>query len=288
MASNLTQRVAFAVVAIPVALGVVWFGGAGLAFLVALVGALGARELLAFARQQGIAPSRPLVVLAAAGLPGLAWGFTGSAEIRGLVAAWWPYAIALWILLILVSTLVRLRPDRKPLASAAVTLLAPLYAGGLLAFLLPIRHTRHGQGSWEGLALVFFPLVTVWICDSVAMAVGKRMGGPKLAPTVSPGKTWSGTIGGFVGALAVAPLYHLLVFQPLGMDVLPWHLLVIAAAIGIFGQIGDLAESLFKREVGFKDSSHLIPGHGGVLDRFDSLYFAIPVTAFLYRLAGII
>jgi phosphatidate cytidylyltransferase len=288
MASNLTQRVGFAIVAIPVALGVVWFGGAALAVLVALVGVLGARELLAFARQQGIAPTRPLVALAAAGLPGLAWGYSQSAEIRGLVEAWWPYAVALWVLLILVTTLARLRPDRKPLAAAAVTLLAPIYAGGLPAFLLTIRHARHGQGSWEGLALVFFPMVTVWICDSVAMAVGKRVGGPKLAPTVSPGKTWSGTIGGFLGALAVAPLYHLLVFQPLGMDIVPWHLLVIAAAIGVMGQLGDLAESLFKREVGFKDSSHLIPGHGGVLDRFDSLYFAIPVTAVLYRLAGII
>jgi len=105
---------------------------------------------------------------------------------------------------------------------------------------------------------------------------------------VSPNKTWSGTIGGFVGGLALAPLYHFLVMRPLAVDVSPWHLLAIAAVLGVLGQLGDLTESLFKREVGLKDSSHLIPGHGGVLDRFDSLYFAIPLAATLYQIFGVI
>jgi len=72
------------------------------------------------------------------------------------------------------------------------------------------------------------------------------------------------------------------------VDVSPWHLLAIAAVLGVMGQLGDLTESLFKREAGVKDSSHLIPGHGGVLDRFDSLYFAIPLAATLYRIFGVI
>jgi phosphatidate cytidylyltransferase len=130
-------------------------------------------------------------------------------------------------------------------------------------------------------------MVTVWVVDSVAMLVGKRVGGAKFAPVVSPNKTWSGTIGGFVGGLAVAPLYQVLVVRPLGVDASPWQLLAIAAVLGGLGQLGDLTESLFKREVGLKDSSHLIPGHGGVLDRLDSLYFAIPLAAVLYRFFGI-
>lgn len=288
MANNLTQRILFAVGAIPIVLVVAWYGGAPLAALIAIAGVLGTLELAGFARRQGLAPSRPLVVLAAAGIPTLAWLVQREPDVRELVARWWPYAIALWVMLILVDTLARLAPERRPLASAAVTVLAPLYAAGLPAFLLAIRHSGHPLRSLEGTALVLFPVITVWICDTAAMSVGRKVGGPRLAPTVSPGKTWSGTIGGFIGALVVAPVYQAAVFTPLGMDLSPGLLLVIAGLIGTLGQIGDLAESLLKREAGLKDSSHLIPGHGGVLDRLDSLYFAIPLAAFCYRLAGVI
>jgi phosphatidate cytidylyltransferase len=105
---------------------------------------------------------------------------------------------------------------------------------------------------------------------------------------VSPGKTWSGTIAGFLAALVVAPAWTMLVFRPLNVEVSPWEALVIGAVIGLLGQVGDLAESLLKREAGLKDSSRLIPGHGGVLDRLDSLYFAIPLAALLYRVFGTI
>ena len=288
MSRNLVQRILFAVVAIPVAMVLVWFGGPALALLVAVAGVLGSAELLQFARRQGLSPFPPALAVASAGLPVLAWLANTNPSVAGWVDRWWTWGGAVWLLLILVVTLARLSPQQRPLGSAAVTLLAPLYAAGLPAFLLTIRHARFGERSIEGAALVFFPLVTVWVCDSVAMMVGKRVGGYKLAPTVSPGKTWSGTIGGFVGALAVAPLYRSLVLAPLGIELPLAAALVPAALIGTLGQIGDLVESLFKREVGLKDSSHLIPGHGGVLDRLDSLYFAIPLAALCYRLFGVI
>ena len=135
---------------------------------------------------------------------------------------------------------------------------------------------------------MFFPLVVTWVVDTAAMFGGRAMGGPKLAPTVSPGKTRSGSLAGVVGGLVVAPLFGALVFPAVGLAIPLWELLVIAAVLGIVGQMGDLAESLFKREAGVKDSSHLIPGHGGVLDRLDSLYFVVPVAAAMYRLFGII
>lgn len=288
MSSNLQQRILFAVVAIPIALLLVWYGGVPLVLLVAVAGVLGTRELADFARRQELAPFTPVMALLAAVLPALAWAVAVSPAVERAVSQWWPWAGALLLLLVLIATLARLAPDRRPLASAAVTLLAPLYAAGLPAFLLTIRHGGHGERSVAGAALVFFPLVAVWICDTAAMTVGRRVGGRKLAPTVSPGKTWSGTVGGFLGALAVAPLYQVLVFRPLDLEVPMTAALLVAAAAGSLGQIGDLTESLFKREVGLKDSSQIIPGHGGVLDRLDSLYFAIPLAAFIYRLGGVL
>jgi phosphatidate cytidylyltransferase len=117
---------------------------------------------------------------------------------------------------------------------------------------------------------------------------GRAFGGPKLAPTVSPGKTRSGSSAGVLGGLVVAPLFGAVIFPRVGISIPTWQLLVIAGTLSIVGQVGDLAESLFKREAGVKDSSALIPGHGGVLDRFDSLYFVIPTAAALYRLFGVI
>jgi phosphatidate cytidylyltransferase len=134
---------------------------------------------------------------------------------------------------------------------------------------------------------VFFPLVVTWVCDTAAMFAGRAIGGPKLAPVVSPGKTRAGGVAGVIGALVVAPVFARFVFPPLGVAGSLAALLLIAAVLGVLGQVGDLAESLFKREAGVKDSSHLIPGHGGVLDRLDALYVVIPVTAALYRALGV-
>jgi phosphatidate cytidylyltransferase len=288
MTPNMTRRVAFAAVAIPVAVGLVWLGGPPLAALVALVSVLGTRELYRFGERQGLRPWKAYGFLLAALAAPLAWAVTRFPEVAAAVAGAWPYAAGLLLVVLLLGTLVRLPVDAKPLGSAAVTLFGLLYAGLLPAFLVAIRHAGHGPRSWAGTALVFFPLALTWACDSLAMEVGRRVGGPRLWPSVSPGKTWSGTAGGFAGALLAVPLYRWLALEPAGIAFPLWQGLLIAGLVGTLGQLGDLAESLLKREAGLKDSSDLIPGHGGILDRFDSLYVVLPVAAALYRCFGII
>jgi phosphatidate cytidylyltransferase len=136
--------------------------------------------------------------------------------------------------------------------------------------------------------LVLFPLALTWICDTAAMATGILMGGPKLAPVLSPNKTWAGTIGGFLGALIGSLLLGGWVLPRVGLHLAAAQLVIVGGVVGGVAQVGDVAESLLKREAGVKDSSALIPGHGGVLDRLDSLYFVIPVAAGLFKMYGLI
>jgi phosphatidate cytidylyltransferase len=123
--------------------------------------------------------------------------------------------------------------------------------------------------------LVICILGSVWTCDTVAYFVGSRFGKHKLFPRVSPKKSWEGAIGGFIGAIiGSVVLTRLLIVPELSIV----HAIVIGCIVGTFGQIGDLAESLLKRDAVTKDSSHLIPGHGGMLDRLDSLLFVFPIV----------
>lgn len=288
MDSNLVRRVGFAAVAIPVALGVVWLGGWLLVALVAVIGVLGTREVFDFARRQGIRGSVGIALATAAAFAPLGYLVLTGTDAGRLVGSWWPYAAALWVVGVLAWALAARHPTDRPLEAVAITLFAPLYAAGLPAFLLVLRHGAHPVRSWAGTWLVFFPLVVTWICDTAAMFGGRAMKGPKLAPTVSPGKTRSGSAAGIVGGLVVAVVFGLAVFPRLGIQATLGSLLLMALVWSTLGQVGDLAESLFKREVGVKDSSALIPGHGGVLDRFDSLYFVVPLAAALYRFFGLV
>jgi phosphatidate cytidylyltransferase len=288
MDGNLVRRVGFAAVAIPLALLLVWYGGLPLTLLLAAVAALGARELFDLAERGQVRPVRGLGVASAALVAPIVYATLVVPEIRAAAAGAWPYAGALWLVGTLTWTLAARAPTERPLEAAAVTVLGVLYTAGLPAFLLAVRHGAFERRSWAGAWLVFFPLVVTWVVDTAAMFGGRSIGGAKLAPTVSPGKTRSGSVAGVVGGLVVAPLFGLLIFPRVGLAIPLWQLLALAAVLGVVGQIGDLAESLFKREAGVKDSSHLIPGHGGVLDRLDSLYFVVPVAAVMYRLFGII
>lgn len=279
---SLPRRIGFAVVALPIALWVMYAGGWLLTGFVAITAVLGVRELYAFAIMQG---TRPLVrtgLASALVLPVLTYaGLSTWPALRESAV----YAGALWLLAVMLVGLARRASSDRPLAALAITVFGVAYAGALPCFLLAIRHLP-GHGSFDllGAALVTLPLAITWVGDTAAMFGGMLLGGPKLAPRVSPGKTWSGSACGVVASMATAVLFARLALRPLGLELTLGQLLPFGAIVSVLGQAGDLAESLLKREVGLKDSSALIPGHGGVLDRLDSLYFALPAAAALYRL----
>ncbi len=280
MASNLTLRIAFAAVAIPLAVGIVWLGGWPLAIALAALGVLGAREIYDLARRQGFDALDRTGGIAAGAIPLLAYWAKGSAA---------AYFGALWLMSALVVAMFRRGPAGKPLAVVSVTLFGCLYASALLAFLIPIRHGGNAANRpFAYLCLTLFPMVITWIGDTAAMAVGVKVGGAKLAPVLSPHKTRSGAVGGFVASIITALALGLLVLNRVGLSFAVWQLVTVGAVVGVVAQVGDVAESLFKREAGVKDSSNLIPGHGGVLDRLDSLYFVIPAAAGLFKVFGVI
>lgn len=287
MAANFGRRIGFAAVAIPAAFGLVYLGGWVLALLVAIVGLLGAKELLGFVPRRDIQPMALPAFVSAAVIAPLTYQALSSAAAAALWATWWPYVGALWLIAVLLWVLAVRPPDGHPIEAAGTTILSVLYAAAPPAFLLVLRHQGHGLTSWAGTWLVFFPLIVIWVCDTFAMLGGMLIGGPRLAPVVSPGKTRSGGVAGVVGALVVGAVFAWWVFPAAGVAAGVLNVLIIALVLSVVGQLGDLTESLFKREAGVKDSGTLIPGHGGILDRFDSLYFALPVCAFLYRALGI-
>jgi phosphatidate cytidylyltransferase len=128
---------------------------------------------------------------------------------------------------------------------------------------------------------VLFLLCVVWSNDTAAYLLGRWIGGPRLAPRISPGKTWSGAAGGLFAAVAVGLLAaHVLSDAP------PWGAIPVAAVLGVVAQGGDLLESFVKRRLEVKDSGHLIPGHGGLFDRLDALLAAAPVAALLALILG--
>ncbi len=276
------RRVAFSAVAIPLATAAAYAGGWVLAALLAVIGVLATREVYDLAATTGVDPLRRSGLAAAAVLPVATYWAKGS-EVHFAEPAL--YLGALWLLFVVALAARRRGPTGRPLTAVAVTLFGVLYGPGLLCFAIVLRHPAGvGLDSSLGTALLFFPLALTWIGDTAAMAGGKLIGGLRLAPVLSPRKTWAGAVCGLAGTLLSAWAYTALVLDPLGRPLTVAAALLCGAAISVTGQIGDLAESVFKREVGVKDSSNLIPGHGGMLDRVDSLLFVLPVTAGLFRL----
>ena len=137
-----------------------------------------------------------------------------------------------------------------------------------------------------GRADVVFVVVVVWAADIGAYLVGRMLGGPRLAPRISPGKTWSGGLGGLAAAVAAGLVVAAFLAEPLGSAGTGWRTAVVAAAIAVVGQAGDLLESFVKRRLEVKDSGHLIPGHGGLFDRLDAILAAAVAAAALALVLG--
>lgn len=279
MSRNLLIRIAFAVPAIAGTLLILSFGGWILAGTLAVLGVLGTREVYDLARKQGIEPLEWIGYTAAALSPLATYWVKSYADWEPVV-----YGVAIWLIIAHLVAAAR-GPDHRPLTTLAVTVFGPLYASALLSFIVAIRHGPHVDAHPRGsVALAVLPLVVTWVCDTCAMAGGAVIGGAKLAPVLSPRKTWAGAIAGTAGGILAALAYGPLVLSRVALGLTAWQLVTIGLVTALAAQAGDVAESLFKREVGVKDSSTLIPGHGGVLDRLDSLYFVLPVTAGLLRL----
>lgn len=180
------------------------------------------------------------------------------------------------ILSLLCSLFLRSSGD-EVLFGWAWSLAGVLYMGWLLSFWILLMNS----GEWVGRDWVLLALFSTFAFDSTAYFVGRAFGKHKMVPTVSPGKTWEGAIGGLVGAIAAVIILALILHTPL--DIGYGKLVFIGFAVGVFAQIGDLAASRLKRSTGLKESGNLIPGHGGILDRLDSIVFTGVVVYYCLR-----
>ena len=167
-------------------------------------------------------------------------------------------------------TFVEMAASTHSLDRAALTVFGALFAGWMPAHLALIRDLRpHGE------AFLLMTFLSVWCMDTAAYAAGRSLGTRPLAPVLSPKKTWEGAAAGFIASVAVCLLFQRFVLS----DALsPLFAGGLGVAIGVAGQLSDLAESMVKRDAGVKDSGALLPGHGGVLDRFDSFILCAPAV----------
>jgi phosphatidate cytidylyltransferase len=283
------KRVATAVVLIPIVIGIVLFAstlwvavGLGAVTILAMV------EYFAMGDAIGHRAYRVWTILCALVLLFLQWvtsteagyaltgaGLTLHHQIGRFVTA--PEGVQgaffLFVLGAAALTLWTRRPLVEALPAAGISASALLLVAFPLSFGVRLHGLEH-EGPW----LLLFALAITWANDTVAYFVGRAIGKHKLAPNLSPKKTWEGSVAGFGASLVVAWLFSRWLMAPMA------HLLAMAAIGNVAGQVGDLLESAYKRSAGVKDSGGLLPGHGGVLDRIDALILTFPVVWYYWTL----
>ena len=273
--SELTRRIIFAVIAAPASIGVVYLGDWALAIVLSVLAALGAWEFFRMARETGTLPLEPAGIVLAALLP-----IAVHAQRLGVYTLSLT-AIVCMILVLFASSIWLRGPLGKPLSSVAITAFGVFYPG-LLSYIYAVRYHDYAVGAAAGTALVFLPILLTWSTDVGAYGFGRLFGKRKLIPSVSPGKTVEGAAGGLGLTILICLLYVRFILMPyaqLGLTI--QGAVLFAIVVSVAAQTGDLAESLLKREAGVKDSSRILPGHGGILDRFDSLLFVMPIAFLL-------
>lgn len=296
--SNLAQRVLFGVLGAVVLLGCIWYSAWTFALFFGLVQARMLWEFYRMMRKVGYKPAAlfggglSIVIFASIFL--FRAGQVADTSFNYVASSGWHTVMfpanvmgaLLGLPLLLLPTVLILREmyswPRKnqslaPFANVGVALLGLLYVSLPMSLLNVVAFSETGYDYRRILAL----LLLVWSSDIGAYAAGKTFGKHKLAPKISPGKTWEGAIGGFLLTLGTGwALGYLL--PELSVP----YRLVVAGVVAVFGPLGDLAESMLKRSVDVKDSGRILPGHGGLLDRFDAFLFILPVLALLQLLAG--
>jgi phosphatidate cytidylyltransferase len=252
---------------------------AALATVLILIGMV---EFYAMARTRGLAPYSFIGTLCAFSICVLAYIGRPLSMLYSLAAC-----------TIIVCTIAMTRNARDAIVNISVTVFGIIYVGWLCSHIISLRMLPlDGQGAgsnFGGAGYVIMLLMLLWGGDSGAFFVGTAWGKHKLIPTVSPNKTVEGALGGLLLALITSMLLRDtgLLLDSLGVALFPdfgvGAYLLIAVGVTVAGQIGDLCESYFKRDAGLKDTGNLLPGHGGFLDRFDSLAFAAPLLYFFLK-----
>ncbi len=278
----LKKRIITALWGIPLLVAIVWFD-TPVPWFTILVAAWGVMAALEFCRLVTASQAPTLTFF------GLAWTalfIVGrSSEFQSAIQPYFSAGIIMPLLVtsaVVLSSVWLLRQPKKEKAFAgwAWTLAVIFYAGWLLSHYVALRDAPDGR-NW-----VFYALFVTFASDTAAFFAGRAIGKHRMAPNISPKKTWEGAVGGLFGAVVVSLLF--LLPTPVRVS-LTWSVaIVLGLAVSVFGQLGDLVESMFKRNMGAKDSGTLIPGHGGVLDRTDSIAFAgIVVYYYLASIGGV-
>ena len=263
--SNNATRVLVAIIAIPVVIGASYFGGIYFFLFTLIISTIAFYEFSVLAKNKGANVNLWVGLLSI---------------ILFLINQYSFFVSFLSIILLtvfLLSLIELFRNKDSAIINLGTTLLGIFYIGLFSTALLGIREFYQDDLYNRGGYIIIAVLATIWICDSAAYYGGTALGKHKLFKRVSPNKSWEGAIFGFIFALATMILAKIII-----LNFLSWTTIIaLGFIVGIFGQVGDLIESLIKRDAGVKDSSTIIPGHGGIFDRFDSLLYTAPLI-FLY------
>ncbi len=284
--SDLKQRLITAAIALPVALVLLIVGGVWFSLMILFLILVGQSEFYRIVELKGVEPMRITGYILAILLVVVAH-FSNEYYLN--------LFLTLSILTVFIAQLYR-RDIQTAISSISSTIVSIVYIAWLMTHSILLRNIGFElvhkynivatkishfvqEPDYMGICYIVLVVAVTFLADTAAYFVGKKYGKHKLAPVVSPNKTWEGAIAGIV----TSPIVAILTKYIMGMEMNDFYLVFLGLLLGIFGILGDLSESLLKRNVAIKDSGSIFPGHGGVLDRLDSLMFNVPLTYYFVK-----